>query len=299
MFLPWFLCIVFFLMIIILLIKIIFINKNIDRICTELAEHLSDETNTLISVSTSDRHIKYLANELNKQLKCLREQRQRYLNGDHKLKEAITNISHDLRTPLTAIYGYLDLLAEEDKSIEVERYVNIISNRVETLKQLTDELFLYSLSIVSQNSESKEIVILNEILEDSIADFYIALKQRNIIPNIKMPHDKVIRQLNPAALSRVFTNLLSNAIKYSDGDLEITLSSQGDITFTNTACNLNQLDIEKLFDRFYTVNNAKKATGLGLEISKTLIQQMNGNIFAEYKNNKLSIHILLPENKSV
>ena len=95
----------------------------------------------------------------------------------------------------------------------------------------------------------------------------------------------------------MFTNLLSNAIKYSDGDLEITLTDYGEITFTNTAVNLNQIEIERLFDRFYTVNTAKKSTGLGLEISKTLIQQMNGEISAEYKNKKLFINILLPLNQ--
>ena len=296
MFLSWFLCIVL-LGIIILLIKIIFLHRNIDRICTELAEHLSDETNTLILVSTGDRHIKHLANELNKQLQLLKQERHNYLNGGQKLKEAVTNISHDLRTPLTAIYGYLDLLEEEDKSLDVERYIKIISNRVESLKQLTDELFLYSLSIISQNNNNKEDIILNDILEDSLADFYMAFKERGIIPKINMPTEKVICHLNLAALSRVFTNLLSNAIKYSDGDLEITLTHYGEITFTNTAVNLNHIEIERLFDRFYTVNTAKKSTGLGLEISKTLIQQMNGEISAEYKNNKLFINILLPLNQ--
>ena len=298
MFLPWFLCIVLLGIIIILLIKIIFVNRNIDKICTELAEHLSDETNTLILVSTGDRHIKHLANELNKQLQLLKQERHNYLNGGQKLKEAVTNISHDLRTPLTAIYGYLDLLEEEeDKSLDVERYIKIISNRVESLKQLTDELFLYSLSIISQNNDNKEDIILNDILEDSLADFYMAFKERGIIPKINMPTEKVICHLNPAALSRVFTNLLSNAIKYSDGDLEITITDYGEITFTNTAVNLNQIEIERLFDRFYTVNTAKKSTGLGLEISKTLIQQMNGEISAEYKNKKLFINILLPLNQ--
>ena len=148
-----------------------------------------------------------------------------------------------------------------------------------------------------ENNDNKEDIILNDILEDSLADFYMAFKERGIIPKINMPTEKVICHLNPAALSRVFTNLLSNAIKYSDGDLEITLTDYGEITFTNTAVNLNQIEIERLFDRFYTVNTAKKSTGLGLEISKTLIQQMNGEISAEYKNKKLFINILLPLNQ--
>lgn len=294
MFFPWFLCIILFIVVIILFIKILFLKKSMDEICLELKEHLSNESNTLISISTGDKHTRHFADELNRELRLLRKQRQQYLNGDRQLKEAVTNISHDLRTPLTAILGYLELLEDEEKTEAVERYISIISNRVELLRQLTDELFQYSVIATSENDTIKEKVILNEILEESIASFYTALKECSIEPNVQMPKTKVIRYLNPFTLSRVLSNLLNNAIKYSDGDLEITLSDTGEITFTNTASKLNQVQVEKLFGRFYTVNTAQKSTGLGLDIARTLVKQMNGTISADYKNNKLSICILLP-----
>lgn len=294
MFFPWFLCIILFIVVIILFIKILFLKKSMDEICVELKENLSNESNTLISISTGDKHTKHFVTELNRELLLLHKQRQRYLNGDRQLKEAVTNISHDLRTPLTAILGYLELLEDEEKTESVERYISIISNRVELLKQLTDELFQYSVIVTSENDTIKEKVVLNKLLEESIAGFYAVLKECSIEPNVQMPKTKVIRYLNPSTLSRVLSNLLNNAIKYSDGDLEITLSQTGEITFTNTASTLNQVQVEKLFGRFYTVNTAQKSTGLGLDIARTLVKQMNGTISADYKNNKLSICILLP-----
>lgn len=295
MFLPWFLCGVLFVLVIVLFMKITFLKKNIGEICEELMEHLSNETNTLISISTGDKQIRHFVAELNKQLRILRKQRHQYLSGDRELKEAVTNISHDLRTPLTAICGYLELLEGEKKSTSVERYINIISNRVEALKQLTEELFQYSVILVSENDTAKEKIILNEMLEESIAGFYVALKKRSINPNVQLPQNKVVRYLNPSILSRVLSNLLNNAIKYSDGDLDITLTEAGEIIFTNTASGLKEVQVGKLFDRFYTVEAARESTGLGLAITRTLIEQMNGTISAGYENNKLSICILLSD----
>lgn len=290
-----FLCGVLFTLVIILFIKDLILKKNINEICVQLIEHLSDESNTLISISTGDKYIRHLADELNKSLRLLRKQRWQYLNGGKELKEVVTNISHDLRTPLTAICGYLELLEWEEKSAAAERYINIIINRVEILKQLTEELFQYSIITISENDTVKEKIILNEILEESIAGFYVVLKEHSINPKVQMPQIKVARYLNPSTLSRVLSNLLNNAIKYSDGDLEITLSEIGEITFTNTAFGLTQVQVAKLFDRFYTVNTAKKSTGLGLGITKNLVEQMNGTIKVDYKYNKLSICILLPD----
>jgi signal transduction histidine kinase len=185
--------------------------------------------------------------------------------------------------------GYLELLEDEEKTESVERYISIISNRVDLLKQLTEELFQYSVIAASKNHTIKEKIILNEMLEESIAGFYAALKECNIEPNVQMPKTKVIRYLNPSTLSRVLSNLLNN------GDLDVTLTQAGKIIFTNTASGLNEVQVGKLFDRFYTVEAARDSTGLGLAITRTLIEQMKGTISAEYENNKLSICILLPD----
>lgn len=284
-------------MIIALVIKICILQKAAKEIEKAFADRLITDTNTLIDISTGDKCMRGLANDINVQLRKLRAERHRFWQGDAELKNAVTNISHDLRTPLTAICGYLDLLEQEDKSETVERYLEIIRNRTEILAQLTEELFRYSVIVSGEKETVKEPVAIGSILEESIAAFYNAFNERGIVPNIQMPSNKVIRTLDRSALARVFSNLLNNAMKYSDGDLDITLSETGEITFTNTASGLNEVQVGKLFDRFYTVEAARKSTGLGLAIARTLIEQMNGTISAKYENHRLSICMVLPDTK--
>ena len=292
---PWVLCGILCVVILLLFAKIQMLRKSVDEICIGLSEHLLNESNTLILISSKDEHIRHLASELNKQLRLLRKQRREYLYGNRKLKEAVTNISHDLRTPLTAICGYIDLLESEAKSASVERYLTIIHNRVELLTQLTEELFRYTVTLDAKNETVKERVVLNEMIEESVAEFYAMFKERKMTPIIHLPQVKVERTLDRFILSRVLSNLLNNAIKYSDGDLEITLTKSGEIIFLNTASQLNQVQVAKLFDRFYTVNTAEKSTGLGLEITRTLVKQMNGTISAEYVRNQLIICVQVPD----
>lgn len=282
-------------MIIALLVKVHLLRKAAKEIETAFAARLITDTNTLIDISTSDQYMRSLANAINIQLRKLRGERHRFQQGDIELKNAITNISHDLRTPLTAICGYLDLLEQEDQSEAVKRYLEIIRNRTEILAQLTEELFRYSVIVSSKGNAVKEPVAIGSVLEESIAAFYTALNDRGIVPDIQISQNKVIRMLDRSALARVFSNLLNNAIKYSDGDLEITLSEAGEIIFTNTASGLNEVQVGKLFDRFYTVDAARKSTGLGLAIARTLTEQMNGTISAKYENSRLSICIVLPD----
>lgn len=277
-----------------LLIKIHMLQKAAGEIETAFADRLMTDTNTLIDISGNDRHMRHLANTINRQLRILREKRHRFWQGDAELKNAVTNISHDLRTPLTAVFGYLDLLEREEKSEEAKRYIAIIKDRCEMMKQLTEELFRYSVILSKENDISREPVVINTVLEESIAAFYTALKERNMTPAIQMPETKVIRLLDDSALSRIFSNLLQNAMKYSDGDLDITLSEDGEITFANTATRLSEIETGRLFDRFFTVEAARKSTGLGLAITKTLVEQMDGNILAEYKNGRLRICISFP-----
>lgn len=278
-----------------LLVKIHLLQKAAREVEAAFTDRLVTETNTLISISTGDKHMRKLANSINTQLRKLHEERHRFQQGDMDLKNAVTNISHDLRTPLTAICGYLDLLEQEEKSEAVSRYAKIIRDRTEMLTKLTEELFQYSVILTAQSNAAKEPVTINCVLEESIAAFYTELKKHGITPSIQMPKSKVIRTLDRSALSRVFSNLLNNAIKYSDGDLDITLLNTGQIIFTNTAAGLNELQLGRLFDRFYTVQAAKESTGLGLTIARTLLEQMNGTISVQYQNNRLSICILFPD----
>ncbi len=283
--------------IIALLVKIHILQKSVKEIEIAFADRLVTDTNVLIDISSGDKNVRRLANTINGQLRKLRTERRRFQQGDLELKHAVTNISHDLRTPLTALSGYLELLEQEEKSESINRYIEIIKDRVDILTQLSEELFKYSVIISTKDNITKEQVIINTVLEESIAAFYTVLTERNIVPDIQISEIKVMRMLDRSALSRVFSNLISNVIKYSDGDLKIVLSENGEIAFSNMASGLDEIQVGRLFDRFYTVEAARKSTGLGLTISKTLVEQMKGTISAIYENNRLSIHIFFPDLK--
>ena len=283
--------------IIALLVKIHILQKSVKEIEIAVVDRLVTDTNVLIDISSGDKNVRRLANTINGQLRKLRTERRRFQQGDLELKNAVTNISHDLRTPLTAICGYLELLEQEEKSETVNRYIEIMKERVDILKQLSEELFRYSVILSTKDNITKEQVIINTVLEESMAAFYTVLTERNIVPEIQISETKVVRMLDRSALSRVFSNLISNVIKYSDGDLKIVLSENGEIAFSNMASGLDEIQVGRLFDRFYTVEAARKSTGLGLTISKTLVEQMKGTISAIYENNRLSIHIFFPDIK--
>ena len=274
-----------------LLLKLFLVEKAAREIQEAFAERLPTETNTLIDVSCRDKNMRKLAAGLNTELRKLRSERHRFLQGDLELKNAVTNISHDLRTPLAAICGYAELLEKEEQTQAAKRYVAIIKERAEVLAQLSEELFRYSVLLSKSDDMMQEPVVLNTVLEESVAGFYTDLTKRGIVPEIQMPETKVTRMLDRSSLSRVFSNLIGNAIKHSDGDLKIVLSKNGEITFSNRASELDEIQIGRLFDRFYTVTAARKSTGLGLAISKTLVERMNGTISAQYENGRLSICI--------
>lgn len=285
------LCAVLFVVNGILIMKIQGMRRAADEIYQEIDARLGRDTNVGIDLTISDGKMRLLAAEIDRQIRRLRKEHIRYLQGDKELKEAVTNISHDLRTPLTAICGYMELLEQEEVSEKVRGYLAVVQERIDTLKQLTEELFRYSLVVSANQYEERESVNLNLALEESIAGYYGALKEAGITPRICIPEEKVMRQLNKAALSRILANVIGNAVKYSDGDLEITLSGNGCIVFRNHAKEMNQVLAERLFDRFYTVETGKNATGLGLSIARALTEQMGGEIFASYEEEYLVIEV--------
>lgn len=286
-------CLAAIAVIIILSVKIYLLKKSAREIVDGLSDKLQKDTNTVIDISSRDKDMLFLADSINKQLKLLRKEHLQYHQGNTELKTAITNISHDIRTPLTAIYGYLDMLQQTDDPEKHKKYIAIMKERAELMKQLTEELFRYSV-IVSEESEMQtESVNVVQVLEDSIMGYFAALNEKGIVPEVQLTEEAVLRELNQEYLARIFSNLLNNALKYSDGDLLIKLSAEGVITFTNTAKDLSAVEVEQLFDRFYTVEAAHHSTGLGLSIARTLVERMGGTITAEYTDSKLTIRIVL------
>ncbi|MBR6337198.1 MAG: HAMP domain-containing histidine kinase [Ruminococcus sp.] len=274
-----------------LCLKIILLKHSAKEIGTQYKEKLGSDTNVPIGISTIDRDMQQLARNINEQLREIKRRQVRFEQGDNELKTAITNISHDIRTPLTAINGYLKLLEKEEKSSDAEEYLRIITERVQAMKALADELFEYSVIVSKKEDSEPEEVHINRLLEESITAMYGALTEKGITPEIDITDQKVVRITDREALTRVFSNILSNVIKYSKGDLSVKMDSDGNISFTNLAPDLTETEVERLFDRFYTVTDARASTGLGLSIAKTLASRAGADISAELKSGRLTIWV--------
>lgn len=272
--------------------KVALLRHGIKGLRRDLVERRGQDTNTLLSLPCRDRELRRLASALNQELRALRQERLRYQQGDKELKEAVVNISHDLRTPLTAISGYLQLLQGQDLPPDTQRYLEQIGGRAQAMKRLTEELFRYSV-VVSEENLAREPVDLRRAVEEALLSFYGALEGRGIEPQVRLPEEKVERLLDPAAVNRVLGNILTNALKYSAGDLEVTLEESGRLTFSNSAPGLDPVAAGRLFDRFYTVEAARNSTGLGLSIAKELTQRMGGSIGAELHGGTLTVWLKL------
>lgn len=288
------LCALLAIAVLLLLWKLWLLRRSAEELRRGVQERLETDTNTLLSIPSRDGAMCRLAAGLNVQLRQLRQERQQYQNGDRDLKEAVTNVSHDLRTPLTAICGYLDLLEGEEKSEAAERYLSLIRGRTDHLRSLTEEFFRTSAVLAAEEPEPAEPVSLNRAVEESLAAWYGVFSARGIAPEVELPETPVVRPLNREAVSRILSNVLSNAAKYSPGDLRIVLEENGTLTFSNAAPSLTPVLAERLFDRYFTVESGGQGTGLGLSIARRLTEQMGGTA-AGWQAGILTVRLYFPE----
>lgn len=276
------------------IIKIYLLKKGAKNIAVQVKKILDGDTNALITICSNDRDIKALAIALNNELKSLRASQIKYGGGDKKIKDTVTNLSHDIRTPLTVINGYVERLQSEDLSKNSLQYIEIIKRRLSELSALTEELFKYSVIVDNPTENNYENVCINEILEESVLSFYTAFKERGIIPLSKICDSLLYRKTDKKKLCRIFANIISNALKYAENDFTVMLSENGIVSFENTASGLSKIDTDHLFDRYFTVKSNAYSTGLGLSIAKQLSQELGATLSADYNANKLTIKMVLP-----
>ena len=278
-------------------IKIVLLRRGFDELTENIEDQVSGKTQIPVTLTTSDPHARHTAEILNRELKNLDRERNEYLDGNRKVAEAVTGISHDIRTPLTAINSYLDLMADEKDEALKAQYLERIKSRTLSLSDLADELFKYSTSTdperypVQTESIASEPIDICRVLEECMLSFYAGFKKRGIEPDIEIPDEPVFVLCDKKSANRIFENIIGNAIKYANNDLKVKLDPKGQVIFSNPAPDLTPVSAAKLFDRYFTVNEGHASTGLGFSIAKELITRNNGTIEADLKDGILMITV--------
>lgn len=259
------------------------------QIC-EITKQISE--NRKLRISLSNKHIEKLAGIINEKNDLERRAKLQILQEKEQLKQSIANISHDLRTPLTSIQGYLVLLKSCQNKEEQENYFSIIQAKADYLTELLQ--IFYDLSLIDSEDYILEVekLDINRIVTDCLIDKYSELKK--LTPTVKTENAPVWITGNTVACKRIIENLITNAIRYSNDYVEIVIDANGIFTVKNTTSELKNIDINMLFQKFYTVDASRSNgnTGLGLYIVKELLNKIDGGIEEiSYKNNILTISI--------
>ncbi len=272
---------------------IVLLKKDIGNINKELNIIKEITTNKKLITKTFDKDICNLVITINEFLEIQRETILNNEKASREFKQAITNISHDLRTPLTSTIGYIQLLKSQNLSdIKKEEYYFIIENKLKYLSNLMNNLFEYTQIIEGKNKIKMEKINICNVLRDIISLNYDSFVSKGFDVKINIPDKPIYYLCDLYSIKRVVQNLIQNVIIHGIEYFELNVENNS-ITFKNKVSDINSINVEKLFNRFYTANLSRnvKTTGLGLAISKELIINMNGKIKAFIQNDILCIYI--------
>ena len=283
---------------IVLLIIFILKTKEINRLTLELKKLNSEGKIEKLRLSLPNKNIENLIVEINTLIDDKRKMENIYKGKDMELREAIANMSHDLRTPLTSIMGYVYLL-NDDKLDKEERkeYLKIIEKRSAVLNDLITNFYGLSRIQADQYEIKLEPVNLELVLGEIIAAFYETLDYKFGEPEINIEEGLGPVLADKQALNRIFNYLIENIIKHGEGEVKISLKKKNKyivMEFSNKAEDLESKDVNRIFEKFFTKDRMRTGqnTGLGLAIVKLLVEKQGQKIEAKKVGNRLVINII-------
>ena len=273
-----------------LLITLLVIKRNIRNVTDELKKNRDTGYDRQIRVALIDKDIEQLAKELNHNLDHQKELKHKEEAAKKQLEQSISDIAHDLRTPLTVIKGNLQRLSEETLSPEGRQYLDVSSRKAETLKGMVDEFF--ELSVLESDTQEAALGQLDIVsfLAQFIIDHETLIREKGLTPDISFPERSVFVEANEEMLNRVFSNLLANICKYAKDSFSISVSPEdGTVTVGNKISSPDEIDVEHIFDRTYRADKARRegSAGLGLYIAKLLMEKQKGHIKADVENGRI------------
>ncbi|ACA45625.1 HAMP domain-containing histidine kinase [Clostridium botulinum] len=277
---------------VVMCIKLFSYKRQIRDITNQVREFKHRKTNKKINIEIADKDIEELACEVNEYLELYKRNEEEKIVFENTLKQGIANMSHDLRTPLTSIIGYLKLL--ENDEIDKKEALDILKNKTNKLNILINDFFELA-SIESEDYELDMIKVnLTNIVRDEILSLYEAFQDKGLKPKINILDKPIFIMRDKDSLERIIDNLLSNTLKYAEKDIEINLEESNDkviLKISNICTSIDEKDVLHMFDRFYMADKVRKGqgTGLGLSIVKSLMEKMDGIITSKFEQNRVSI----------
>ena len=271
-------------------------QRQVKDICRQLAFLMKHDSNMLIHREFGLGGIGMLSDRLNDLLELRRKEKQYYQEKETLIADTYTNLSHDIRTPLTSLDGYFQLMEACENVEEQRRYLNIIHERIHSLNEMLEELFMFT----KLKNESYRLELtsccINRILTETVFSYYDDWVRREIQPDIQITEEQLYIDGNKQGLSRIIQNVIKNGLDHGEKKIRIVLKreqNQAVLRISNQVTASEQIDIEHVFDRFYKADAArsKTSTGLGLSIAREFVRRMNGEIGAKIEENEFIVEM--------
>lgn len=280
--------------VIVLAVKLILLKIEMKKTSVRLSK---DDCRTL-SVDSVDKDLDSLILEINKMFERTLEIRNNASLNEKTLRNSISMISHDMKTPLTSVIGYLQL-ALKTEGPESSRNINIALERALYLNDLVNDFFDVSLIDSDRYAISPESLNICELICEEVFALSPNFDKRGIIPVFENSDDNVTITTDRKMITRIVQNILSNCIKYSESKTIITVVKKGgQVTISVSSDSKREIDTEKIFDKFYREDEARSGNGagLGMYICKRFSSALKGEINARQDSDILTIELILPYN---
>lgn len=274
-------------------------QRQIRDICRQLWFLKDHDSNMMISSEIRFGGMGYLTDTLNEIVELRKWERKRYLDKEKSISDIYTNLSHDIRTPLTSLDGYFQLLKGSEITEEQQHYIMVIQERISSLKDMLEELFTFTKLQNDDYVLELNPCSLNRILMDTLFSYYDIWKENDIDPKFEITEESLMIEGNSQALGRTIRNIIKNGFEHGEKQFEVVLERKGQtavLSLKNMVSEPGKIDISQIFERFYKADEARSdsSTGLGLSIAKEFVLRMNGAIRAEMEDNRFCIYIEFP-----
>lgn len=284
---------------IVLIIMGILVVRQINEICRRLAFIRTHRTNMRLSGDLPFKAAGRLMDEINALLDGMEEERIRIEQESRGLKKSLTGISHDIRTPLTSLSGYFQLLSETENPRERERYERIIRARIDGLGAMLEELFTYTKLQDDEYKIEMGPLDFTRCAVDATLAFYGQFMEKGIKPEVKIPEEPAVIYGNPEAVRRILQNIIKNALVHGTDQVAVTLEREEGkaiLRCSNSCENPEKIDMEGVFTRFYQADAARRdgSTGLGLTIASELVKRLGGELTAKLTGDIFTVIVMFP-----